>query len=142
VSYRLYVELVAVTVAALMGTAAAFVYLAVFPNPIFIPQDFLAPSCITWALLAPFAVSRGVARAIMVGALSPFVGSVFVVLLHLGPAADFQLKSLSDHVRLIAFAWAVYIPLTLPITISVGIVTGVLLHAIVHHWRSPQATAR
>jgi hypothetical protein len=110
------------------------------PRPPFGVTSLILPSCLTWALLAPL-ISRGTwRRAVLVGLVSPFLGSVFVVLLRIGPAGEIVYTSpgsfpelLSNSIR-VFFHAVVFIGITAYVTFPVGALAGLVVYGIFRMW--------
>jgi len=136
--YWLAIQAPILAIAALMSQVGAYVWM-VYPNALFRPLELILPSCLTWLLLAPFVSGASNKRAVMIGLLSPVVGSVFVIWLRRGPVTEIASTGFAGFSG--AFFYAIlFIVQTSWITLPVGILTSLLIRRVFELWPPPKAT--
>jgi hypothetical protein len=133
VPYWVRAEAAVVLAAAALSVVGAGIWIATIPRPTFGLTDLILPSCLTWLVLARFVARASFRRALMIGLLSPFLGSVFVVLLRIGPAQDFDYSKPWQLFGFLLYAFS-YIGITAWTTLPVGALAGVVMHRIFHWW--------
>ena len=134
-AYWLAIQAPILTIAALMSQVGAYAWMA-YPNALFRPLELILPSCLTWLLLAPFVFGASTKRAVMIGLLSPVVGSVFVIWLNLGPIAEIASTGFARFAGGFYYA-LVFIVITSWITLPVGILTSLLIRRLFDYLPPP-----
>jgi hypothetical protein len=116
-----------IMISVVMAILGSWLMAHLYPNSLFGKYDLILPSILTWMPLGLLLSKPAPRRWIKVGLISPFIGSMWVVLLRIGPAS--QIVS-HDPVTFVlgGMYWAfsfvlVYSPITLPI----GLVTGYMV---------------
>ena len=129
--YWIRMEIAVLLLATAMSLIGTVVWAATIPRPLFSTTDLIVPSCLTWGLLAPWISRVKLRKAFIIGLLSPILGSVFVILLGIGPVAEVQ-----GFVGLFLYAMA-FIGITAWTTLPVGALAGVAFYGLFRAWPPP-----
>jgi hypothetical protein len=136
IPYWVRTEATVLLAAAGLSVLGAGAWIATLPRPSFELTDLILPSCLTWAVLAPFVARATIRRALLIGLLSPFLGSVFVILLRIGPTKEFVYKNPMGIFGVLLYAFS-YIGITAWTTLPVGALAGLVMHRIFQWWPPP-----